>query len=97
MLKHVLVVWQDIPDRIRVYDYIVTDQETMETLKKCHGEYAECSTNSIDIDAALDWLSKMLENTFDGTITLLYDSQSDRHRFIEPDSVDCSIITGFLM
>lgn len=88
-----LIIWEDVPERLRIFEYNINGDEVLETVKRCHHKHSQTVGNSIDDEAALDWLSKMLEVE----AKLLYDSQAEDNSLIRPDRCDLVIVTGFLL
>ena len=85
----ILILWELVPEDTEAYIVNVTDTDTLEKLKRCHGQYI----NGNDMDEGLsDWLSKWMQTIKSEKITLSPGS--------DPVSIaDCElmILTGFIL
>jgi hypothetical protein len=57
--KHVLVIYETVPEDSRVYDLDVTDAELAQMLR-CHGALSNTAGNSKELEDDLDWLNQFL-------------------------------------
>ena len=57
--KHVLVIYETVPEDSRVYDLDVTYTELARMLR-CHGALSNTAGNSKELEDDLDWLNQFL-------------------------------------
>lgn len=98
-----VIVWQDIPEHIRVYEYSTNDNSFIEKIERCHRNYLGLDS---EVEEDIVWLSELLggvytEDTglFVGGIDPAYDSE--KHE-IESRYTGCRvngklIVTGHIM
>jgi hypothetical protein len=57
--KHVLIIYETVPEDSRVYDLDVTYAELARMLR-CHGALSNTTGNSKELEDDLDWLNQFL-------------------------------------
>lgn len=91
-MKNVIIVYNGVPEFIRVYKLSVSDED-FEKIKKCSGSYVNMSKLSKEHSEACDWLSVFLEGKSPAY------SEHEKENKLEPISCgeDCTVVvTGFL-
>lgn len=99
------IIWQDVPDRLRIYEYATSDKDAQERIERCHGNLIGTVDDRFEADIL--WLGELLGGTytsgkeeddtplFVGSITPKYDSEKG-----DVDPIHLSgrvIVTGMIM
>lgn len=58
-MKHILVIYEMVPEDTRIYELDVTDDE-LEKIQRCHGTISNLVKNSPEREADLEWLNQFV-------------------------------------
>jgi hypothetical protein len=97
MPKPVLLIWEMVPEALKIFHFTDLSEVEFENLLKCHGEMEGASDNSNEVDEALGWLGPFLQD-----VDPIYDSDNEDLKVppaIGADHYEGVVIvhTGFLM
>lgn len=93
-----LIVWQEVPENVKMYLVDGLDAEETKKLVLCQGHYVGEEVDDPDVEDALSWLSKNLEGQ-----DAIYDNTLDAEAIACIGQLDLKgepltiIVTGFLM
>ena len=88
--KHILVIYETVPEDTRVYDIDVTEEE-LQRILRCHGALSNTAGNAPELEDDLDWLNQFL-GPKDPVMSV--SGESPHHA---GGLFDAIILTGFLL
>ncbi len=97
-----IILWEENPERIRMFDYESNDQQEIERIQLCHGKLINCGQHSETEEAALNYLNcRLMGQDLDGNVV-----SEPLKSFYDSNAKDCIIhisgdyqfvATGFVM
>lgn len=95
-MKRVLLIWEEVPEATKVYNFVVNDEE-FSKLCACHMKFINLSGQSPEDEANLDWLNDWI-TTQKNKIVIATGDKNSIYPFVSESGSDVTVIlTGFIL
>lgn len=93
----IILMYNEVPERIIVYDLIIKDEETQKKLLACHGVFGNTEDCPND-HPVVEWLCQWLEGQKERIVYITKNVEVDpRQMPINVDTLATLVVTGFVL
>jgi hypothetical protein len=92
---NILIIWQNIPEDIKIYEVFTQDQDLINRLRRSHHKLVNSVHTSDEDSQMVVELGEWLEAN--SGVKKTYNSESETSEPIKPQETDLIIVTGFIL